>query len=158
MGGIIHVIIVVPPLLLWLLKNSIKLSLDPLLCYQREEHLYFLNRPQNPKKIGLLKKVVLVQKSCVRSFAGCAELNLAGLLGLVSQVRRFSPANQGSAEITRHVLVTVRFAWNLNRGGTEKTTEYHVLYPVENPPKVNRNETYRAVPCSGNIITFLYQV
>ncbi len=39
----------------------------------------------------------------------------------------------------------VRFAWNLNRGGTEKSTTYQVLYPVENPPKVNRTVPYHAV-------------
>ncbi len=42
----------------------------------------------------------------------------------------------------------VRFAWNLGRGGTKKSTRYQVLYPVENPPKVRRTELYRAVPYS----------
>ncbi len=48
-----RVVIVAPPLLLWLLKTflishrSIKLSLDQLLGYQREERLYFLNRQRN---------------------------------------------------------------------------------------------------------------
>ncbi len=77
----------------------------------------------------LLKKGALIQSSCVRSFAGCADLNLAGLLCVVLQAQwrrqwRFSPANQWSAEFTRHVLVMVRFAWNLNRGGTKKSTRY----------------------------------
>ncbi len=95
------------------------------------------------------KKGALIQNHCVRSFAGCADLNLAGLLCLVPHVQRqwrFSPANQWSAEFTRHVLVTVRFAWNLVRGGTKKSTRYQVLYPVENPPKVNRTEPNRTVP------------
>ncbi len=30
-----------------------------------------------------------------------------------------------------------------------KNHHSHVLYPVENPPKVNRTEPYRAVPCNG---------
>ncbi len=64
----------------------------------------------------------------------------------MTQQWRFSPANQWSAEFARHVLVTVRIAWNPGRGGTKK---YQVQYPVENPPKVNRTEPYRAVPCSG---------
>ncbi len=48
-------------------------------------------------------------------------------------------------QFTRHILVTVRFAWNLNRGGTKKMTRYQVLYLVENPPKVNRTVPYHAV-------------
>ncbi len=72
----------------------------------------------------LFKKGALIQNSCVRS-----DLNLAGLLCLVLQVqwRRqwwFSPANQWSAEFIRHVLVMVRLAWNLGRGGTKKSTRY----------------------------------
>ncbi len=31
----------------------------------------------------------------------------------------------------------------------QKSTRYQVLYPVETPPKENRTEPYRAVPCSG---------
>ncbi len=50
----------------------------------------------------------------------------------------------GQSVISR--VYTLRFG-NLNRGGTEKSTRYQVLYPVENPPKVNRTEPYRAVPC-----------
>ncbi len=43
----------------------------------------------------------------------------------------------------------VQFAWNLSRGGNDKN--YQVLYPVENPPKVNCTEPYRAIPCSGKV-------
>ncbi len=56
-----RVVIVAPPQLPWLLKNvlilrsSIKLSLDPLLGYQREKRLYFLNRQRN-KFFWLLKE------------------------------------------------------------------------------------------------------
>ncbi len=58
---------------------------------------------QTMKLFGLLKKGALIQNSCIRSFTGCADLNLAGLLCLVSQVQwrrqwQFSPANQWSAE------------------------------------------------------------
>ncbi len=66
MGGIIHGIIVAPPLLLWLLKNffilrrPIKLSLDPLLGYQWEEHLYILNRQRN-------RNFWVVKKRCAHS-------------------------------------------------------------------------------------------
>ncbi len=78
------------------------------------------------------------------------NVNLADLLCLVPQVqwRRqwwFSPANQWSAEFTRHVLVTVRLDWNLGRGGTKKRTRYQVLYPVEKPPKVCRTEPCRTM-------------
>ncbi len=96
------------------------------------------------------KKGALVQNSCVRS-AGCADLNLAGLLclvhGLVSQVQwRFSPANQWSAEFTHHVLVTVRLAWNLNRGGTEKSTRYCTQWkPPQKWTIPNRTVPYHAV-------------
>ncbi len=50
----------------------------------------------------VVKKGALIQNSCIRSFAGCADLNLAGLLCLVLQDQwsrqwRFSTANQGSA-------------------------------------------------------------
>ncbi len=77
----------------------------------------------------LLKERCAHSNSCARSFAGCAYLNLAALLCLVPQVQwhgqwRFSLANQWSAEFTRHVLVTVQFAWNLGRGGTKKSTRY----------------------------------
>ncbi len=37
-------------------------------------------------------------------------------------------------------------------GGTKvvlKKYQVQAQYPVENPPKVNRTEPYRAVPCSG---------
>ncbi len=69
------------------------------------------------------------QEWCSVCWTGCADLNLAGLLCLVSQVQwrrqwRFSPANQWSAEFTGHVLVTVRLAWNLGWGGTKKSTRY----------------------------------
>ncbi len=85
--------------------------------------------PQQTTKqpfFGCWKKGALIQNSCVWSFAGCADSNLAGLLCLVPQVQWrkqwwFSPANQWSAEFTRRILVTVRFAWNLGWGGTKKT-------------------------------------
>ncbi len=56
-----------------------------------------------------------------------------------------STANQWSAEFTRHVLVTVWLAWNLDRSGTKKIsgTRYSTQWK---PPK---SEPYRAVPCSG---------
>uniref|UniRef100_A0A673G6R7 Sorting nexin 20 n=1 Tax=Sinocyclocheilus rhinocerous TaxID=307959 RepID=A0A673G6R7_9TELE len=60
-----HVVIVAPLLLPRLLKNvfiprrPIKLSLDPLLCYQREERLYYLNRGNS--------HFLVVKKRCARS-------------------------------------------------------------------------------------------
>ncbi len=51
--------------------------------------------------------------------------------------------------MTLHILVAVRLTWNLSRGGTKRSTRYHVLYPVENPPKLSRTKPYRAIPCSG---------
>ncbi len=94
---------------------------------------------------------VCLNRSCVRSFAGCADLNLAGRAveeGLVSQVQwrsndDFSPAIQWSAEFTRHVLVTVR----LDGTSTEVVLKkYQVLgtVPSGKPPK---SEPYRTVPC-----------
>ncbi len=38
----------------------------------------------------------------------------------------------------------IRHGWNLNRGGTEKSTRYQVQYPVENPPKVNRTVQWKS--------------
>ncbi len=66
------------------LRRSITLSLDPLLGYRQEERLYFLNRQRNSHVLVVKRKV----RSSVRSFAGGADLNLAGLcLGLVPQVQ-----------------------------------------------------------------------
>ncbi len=87
-------------------RRPIKLSLDPLLGYQREEHLYFLNRQRNSNFLVDTKRCVSSNKCCVRSFAGCTDLNLV--------------ANQWSVEFTRHVLVTVRIAWIPGWGGTKK--------------------------------------
>ncbi len=41
----------------FILRHSIKLSLDPLLGYLREERLYFLNRQQNSHYLVVKKKV-----------------------------------------------------------------------------------------------------
>ncbi len=106
----LHVIIVAPPLMPWLLNffliphRSIEFSLDPLLGSEWEERLYFLNRQWN-------KRGALIQSSWVPSFAGCTDLNLAGLLCLLPQFKwrrqwRFSQANQRSTEYTHHVSVT----------------------------------------------------
>ncbi len=129
--------------------RSIKVLLDRILGYQREECLYFLNRQWNIH-LWVIKKGLLVQNCCVRSFTGYVDINLSGLLCLMSQVQRcrqwqFSLANQWSAEFTSHVLLIVQFAWNLSRGGTEKSTRYQVLYPVERPEKVNHTVPYHAV-------------
>ncbi len=70
------------------------------------------------------KRCVCSNKSCIRSFAGCADLNLEGLCWV--SCRKFSEAimmvmtNQWSVEFTCHILVTVRIAWNFGRGGTKK--------------------------------------
>ncbi len=71
-------------------RRTIKLSLDPLLGYQREERLNFLNRQRHCYFVVDAKMCVCLNRSCVRSFAGCADLNLAGRAveeGLVSQVQ-----------------------------------------------------------------------
>ncbi len=71
-------------------RRAIKLSLDPLLGYQREERLNFLNRQRHCYFVVDAKMCVCLNRSCVRSFAGCADLNLAGRAveeGLVSQVQ-----------------------------------------------------------------------
>ncbi len=65
-----------------ILRRSIKLLLDPLLSYPREDSLFFLNRQRH---FLFVKKGVLIQNSCVRSFARCAYLNLAGLFCLEVQ-------------------------------------------------------------------------
>ncbi len=65
-------------------RHPNKLSLDPLLGYQREEHLYF----QNSRFLVDTKRCVCSNKSCVRSFAGCADLKLAGLCWVLC--RKFS--------------------------------------------------------------------
>ncbi len=77
----------------------------------------------------------------------------------VTQAVTIFSANQWSAEFTRHVLVTVQFAWNLNQGGTKK--KYQVLYPVETPQKwtvPNRTVPYHAVEkrhMSQSLIVFI---
>ncbi len=50
---------------------------------------------------------------------------------------------QWSVEFTRHVLVTVRLAWNLGWGGTKKVpgTRYSTQW------KTPKSEPYRTVPC-----------
>ncbi len=129
----LHFLIVAPPLLPWLLKNffiprrSIKLSLDSLLGYQWEERLYFLNRQRNSHFLVVKKRCAhskqlrsILRWLCWFKSSGSVVSNVA------SSQWRFSPANQWSAEFTRHVLITVRFAWNLSRGGTEKSTRYQV--------------------------------
>ncbi len=68
-------------------RRAIKLSLDPLLGYQREE--YLLNRQRNSNFLVDTKRCICSNKSCVRSFAGCADLNLAGLW---VSCRKFSDA------------------------------------------------------------------
>ncbi len=95
----------------------------------------------------VVKKGVLIQNSCVWSFAGCGYLNLAGLLCLVLQVQwcrqwRFSPANQGwhTSHFGYGICLEPQPRWYWKR------TRYQVLYPVEPPPpKVNRTEPYHAV-------------
>ncbi len=60
-----------------------------LLGYQREERLYFLYRQRNDFLVDT-KSCVCSNKSCVRSFAGCADLNLAGICWV--SCRKFSDA------------------------------------------------------------------
>ncbi len=62
----------------FLRHRAIKLSLDPLLGYQREERLNFLNRQRHCYFVVDAKMCVCLNRSCVRSFTGCADLNLAG--------------------------------------------------------------------------------
>ncbi len=66
MGGIIHVVYsctastAVTPENFFILRRPIKLSLDPLLGYQREERLYFVNRQRN-------SHFLVVKKRCAHS-------------------------------------------------------------------------------------------
>ncbi len=62
------------------------------------------------------------------------------MLGLLSQVQWRS-----NDYFTRHAFT--RSLGTSAQGGTKK--KYQVLYSVENPPKVNGTEPYRAVPRSG---------
>ncbi len=99
----------------------------------------------------VVKKGALIQNSCIWSFAGCAYLNLAGLLCFVSQVqwRRqwwFFTANQWSAEFTRHVLVTSTEVVLKKVPGTRYCTQWKTPQKWIVP---NRTVPYRAVPCSG---------
>ncbi len=127
-------------------SHSIKLSLDPLLGYERMEHLYFLNIQRN-RHFFFLKKGALIQQLrsilrwlCWFKSSGCFVSRVA------SSQWRFSPANQWSVEFTRHVLVTVWLAWNLSWGGTEKSTRYCTQW--KNPHKwtvPNHTMPYHAV-------------
>ncbi len=72
-------------------RHPIKLSLDPLLSYQREEHMYVLNEQRNSYFLVDTKRCVSSNKSCIRSFTGCADLNLAGLCWV--SCRKFSDSN-----------------------------------------------------------------
>ncbi len=107
---------------------------------------------------GWCKMCVCLNRSCVRSFAGCADLNLAGRTveeDLVSQVQwrsmtiLFSLRQSVISRVYTSRLVTVRFAWNLDRSGTKKVSGTRYSTQWKNPPKVNRTVPYRAVPCSG---------
>ncbi len=95
--------------------------MDPLLGYQREERLNFLNRQQHCYFV--------------------VDANMCVCLW------RFSPANQWSAEFTCHVLVTVRLAWNLDRSGTKKVSGTRYSTQWKTPQKWT--VPYRTVPCSG---------
>ncbi len=105
--------------------------------------MYFLNRPRNRHFLVDTKWYVCSNKSCVRSFAGCADLNLAGLCWVACQW-----ATQRSVEFTRHVLVTVRIAWNLGRGDTKKVPGTRYCTQWKTPQKwtvLNRTVPYHAV-------------
>ncbi len=99
-----------------ILRHPIKLTLDPLLGYQREERLYFLNRQRN-RYFFVEKRCVCSNKSCVRSFAGCADLNLAGICWVSSPCCRFSDAVMtifsGQSAISR--VYTSRFGNGTDR-------------------------------------------
>ncbi len=106
--------------------------------------------PQQTTKqqfFGLLKERCAHSKQ-LRSILRwlCWYKSSRSVLRLVPQVQwrkrwRFSPTNQWSAEFTHHVLVTVPFAWNLNWGGTEKSTRYCTQWGK------NKSEPYWTVPC-----------
>ncbi len=95
----------------------------------------------------VVKKGVLIQNSCVWSFASCGYLNLAGLLCLVLQVQwcrqwRFSPANQGWH--TSHfgkgtVCLEPQPRWYWKKNQVPSTV------PSGTPPP--KSEPYRTVPC-----------
>ncbi len=95
---------------------------------------------------------VCLNRSCVRSFAGCADLNLAGRAveeGLVSQVQWCSTDDflrPISDQQSFHV--TVRLAWNLGWGGTKKVPGTRYSTQWKTPQKwtaPNRTVPYHAV-------------
>ncbi len=75
--------------------------------------------------VNINKMCICSNKSCVRSFAGCADLNLAGLCWV--SWHKFSDAVMtifsGQSVISRvytSCFGNVRIAWNLDRSGTKK--------------------------------------
>ncbi len=148
MSGTIQVSLVALPLLPWLLKNfliphrSIKLSLDPLLGYQREERLYFLNRQR--KRCTRSKQLCSIRWLCW--FKSSGSVVSSAWSRVASSMTIFS----GQSVISR--VYTSRFGngtVSLEPQPRWYWKKYQVLYPVETPPKVNHTEPYRAVPCSG---------
>ncbi len=152
MGGIIHIVIVAPPLLPWLLKNffiprrSVTLSLDPLLGYQREERLYFLNRQRN-------SHFLVVKKRCARSKQLRSILRwLCWFKSSGSVVSRAATSMTQIVTILSGQSVISRVYTSRFGNGTVRMEpqprwywkKYQVLYqvPVGKPPKT---EPYHAV-------------
>ncbi len=126
------------PILPWLLKNifiprcSIKLSLDLLLGYQQEEHLYLLNRQWNGHFL-VVPHVASSMKQAVTIFSGQSVISRVYMSCFVNG--------------TVHLEPQPRWYWKM----------YQVLYPVE-PPK---SEPYRTMQwksdiCGSTLILFFY--
>ncbi len=118
-------------------RRPIKLLLDPLLDYQREE-LYFLNRQWNNNFLVDTKMCVCSNKSCIRCWVSCHKFSDTVMTIFSGQ----------SVEFTRHVLVTVRIAWNPSRGGTKKVLGTRYGTQWKTPQKwtvLNRTLPYHAV-------------
>ncbi len=102
------------------------------------------------KKVRLFKQKLrpILRWLCWFKSSGSGCRGGSRVASSVTQYWRFSPANQWSVEFTRHVLVMVRIAWNLSRGGIKKVPGTRYSTQWKNPQKLtvlNRTVSYHAV-------------
>ncbi len=89
------------------------------------------------------KRCVRSNKSCIRSFAGCADLNLVGLVS--RDASKIVTILSGQSVISR--VYTSRFGNSTVRLEPQPRwyyKKYQVLYPVENSPKVSRTVQWKS--------------
>ncbi len=150
-------------------RRPIKLLLDPLLSCQRDECLYFLNRPRNShflvvkKRCARSKQLRSFKKKKLCSVLRWLDLNLAGLVSRVTSsmtqvVTILSGLSVISSVYTSHfgngtacLEPQPRWYWK----------KCQVLYTAENPPKVSHAVPYctvpcHAMPCSGKVPYYYY--